>query len=202
MIRFGIKYENLIKANKEHPIDEAYKLILAIKDPWESLDSIIDFVRRWDFRVPIRNNENKIKEFLLGVKTEFVALEKFNIEDLDFNSQNINYIKYIFNKLQEIGLQGPKRKVRLGSTGASKLMHGINPNLFVMWDKGICDYYGCYPNATGYIHFMELMQQEIREILKERGKEKIIKETGVSLPKLLDAYNWSHYSTSRSMGNK
>ena len=109
MIRFGIKYENLIKANKEHPIDEAYKLILAIKYPWESLDSIIDFVRRWDFRVPIRNNENKIKEFLLGVKTEFVALEKFNIEDLDFNSQNRSlHIGQVLTVLPH-----PKRRVFL-----------------------------------------------------------------------------------------
>ncbi len=202
MIGFNIKYDELLEASKAHPPDEAYQLVLSNKAAWNNLDNIVAFVRRWDSRVPIRNNENSLKNSLLQVKDEFGALEKIGIENLEFNQQNVSNIKSIFKMLHDTTLQGTKRQVTLGSIGASKLMHGVNPNLFMMWDNGICDHYGCYPNETGYIHFMWLMQQEIREVLKEHPKEEMRKETGVSLPKLLDAYNWSKHSTSKSLKNK
>ena len=120
-----MKYNELINAHKEKvfQLDKAYiELILPIinKDSWEHLDSIFDFVRRWNRRVPIEKNKEKIKKVILNLKNEFKSLEKYNIENLEFNSRNINKIRNIFNKFS---------KTVLKSTGTTKLMFGINPNL-------------------------------------------------------------------------
>lgn len=192
-----MKYNELISAHKEKifQLDKAYiELILPIinKDSWEHLDSILDFVRRWNKRVPIEKNKEKIKKVVLSLRNEFESIKKYNIENFEFNLENINKLKNIFDKLSETVLK---------STGTTKLMYAINQNLFVMWDKGICIKYGFYPNSTGYIHFMKLMQEQIKEILKEHNKEKLIEETGRTLPKLIDEYNWINYSTSKMLNN-
>ena len=188
-----MEYKNLIKAHKKKvfKLDKAYnELILPIKDKnsWRNIDSIIDFVRRWNRRVPIEKNKEKIKKVILNLKNEFKSLEKYNIENLEFNSRNINKIRNIFNKFS---------KTVLKSTGTTKLMFGINPNLFVMWDKGICNKYGVYPNSAGYIIFMKIMQKEIKEVLKKHNKKDLIKETNRTLPKLIDEYNWINFRTSK-----
>lgn len=188
-----MKYEDLINSNRaeEFQLDKAYKeLILPIKNPLENVDSIIEFVRKWNRRVPIGKNKDKIRGVVISLKKEFETIKHCNLEDFVFTPENIEIIKGIFDELSTTVLK---------FTGTTKLMHGMNPNLFVMWDKGICIHYGFYPNSTGYIHFMRRMQEEIQEILKYHSKKEIIRDTGVSLPKLIDEYNWLNFRTSRSM---
>lgn len=189
---FNITYEDLIRANKskDENFDDAYKPLLDIKDPWENLDLIIDFVRRWNTRVPIAKNGEIIKDVLLNLKGEFETLKYYSLEDMEFNSVNIMSIKNIFSKLSETVLK---------YTGTTKLMHGINPCLFVMRDQGICMHYGCHHNSTGYIIFLKLMQEQIQRIFKEHDKKDMITETGRTLPKLIDEYNWMNYRTSKSI---
>ncbi|MGA1980191.1 MAG: hypothetical protein ABSG99_06485 [Sedimentisphaerales bacterium] len=185
-----IPYDELIKITNEHQPDEAYELVSPNEDPWCNLDSIIDFVRRWNKRVPIGKNKNKIKAVALNLREEFNAFKNCFIEDFDFTQKNAELIKAIFDTLSETVLK---------FTGTTKLMHGINPNLFVMWDKGICIHYGVYPNSAGYIIFMKLMQEEIRGLLKKYSKKEIIKNTNRTLPKLIDEYNWKNFRTSKSV---
>lgn len=196
MRKMEITYKDLLEAHESKMIgyDKAYvELILPIKDTWREIDSVIDFVRRWNSRVPVGKNKEKIKEIILSLKSEFDSLKDFNLETFEFNMENIRIVKKIFNTLS---------KTILKHTGTTKLMHGMNPNLFVMWDKGICITYGVYPNSEGYIIFLKLMQEKILGILKEKRKEYLIKKTGKSLPKLLDEYNWTHFKTSISIKNE
>jgi len=192
-----MKYEDLINSHRaeEFQVDDAYnkayrELILPIKDPWQNLDSIIEFVRKWSRRVPIGKNKDEIREVVISLKKEFETIKHYNLEDLEFTPKNRESIMKIFDKLSATVLK---------YTGTTKLMHGMNPDLFVMWDKGIGKHYGCAPNSMGYIHFMRLMQEKIQEILKNHSKEEIIEETGVSLPKLIDEYNWVNFRTSKSV---
>ena len=184
-----IQYDELMKITSEYQPGDAYNLVSSIKDPWDNLDSIIDFVRRWNKRVPIGKNKEKIKKTVSGLRGKFGAFKNIYIEDLNFTEENEKLIKGIFDELSCTVLK---------FTGTPKLMHAMNPNLFVMWDKGICIHYGVYPNSTGYINFMKLMQEEIERLLKERGRKEIIKNTNRTLPKLIDEYNWEHFRTSKS----
>ena len=189
---FNITYKDLIKAHNEFKLlkyDKVYEeLVSPIQDVWNDLDSIIEFVRRWTPRVQISKNKDKIKNVILDLKEKFCILNHYNLEDFEFTLENINIIKDIFDELS---------KTVLKFTGTTKIMHGINPNLFIMWDNGIYQKYGCYPNSTGYINFMKLIQEIIQDILKEQAKEDIIREINRTLPKLIDEYNWINYRTSR-----
>ena len=197
MIKFNISYEDLMKAHKEFQLskyDKVYEeLIIPNKDVWVDLNSIIDFVRRWTPRVSIGKNEDKIKEVVFSLKEKFLILNNYNLEDFEFTLENIKLIRNIFDELS---------KTVLKFTATTKLMHGINPNLFVMWDNGIYQKYGCYNNSAGYIRFMESMQEIVLEILKQYRKEDIIKETNRTLPKLIDEYNWINYRTSKYKNSK
>ena len=184
-----ILYDELVRITREYEPDNAYKLVLSVEDPWEDLDSIIDFVRRWNKRVPIGKNKGKIKKVVLSLRDKFSIFRNTPIENFGFTRENENIIRDIFDKLSSTVLK---------FTGTSKLMHGINPNLFFMWDKGICIHYGVYWNSAGYINFMKFMQEEIKGLLKEHRKEEIIGNTNRSLPKLIDEYNWERFRTSKS----
>ena len=198
--RSHITYNELVKAHqsKEIEFDKTYvDLISPIKDAWVKLESIIDFVRRWNSRVPIGKNKEKIKQVVLSLKTKFKDLENFNLETFDFSEKNISIIKDIFDELYKVKLKSAKATRLLKSTGTSKLLHGINPKLFVMWDKGICEHYGCSQNSAGYVLFLKMMKEEAISILKEQKKEVIIKQLGSAIPKLIDEYNWIHFRTSK-----
>jgi hypothetical protein len=184
-----IPYDKLMKIINKPQSDDAYKVVL-LEKPWDNtnLDLIIDFVRRWNKRVPIRKNKNKIKKVVLSLRGKFDVLKNCCIENFSFTEKNKKLVKSIFDALSETALK---------ITGTAKLMHGINPRLFVMWDKGICGHYGVYPNSAGYINFMKLMQEAINELLNEHGKREIVKKTNRTLPKLIDEYNWKYFSTSK-----
>jgi uncharacterized Fe-S radical SAM superfamily protein PflX len=70
-----IPYDELMKIANEHQSDEAYEIVLSNKDPWRNLDSIIDFVRRWNKRVPIGKNQNRIKAVVLNLRERFNILK-------------------------------------------------------------------------------------------------------------------------------
>ena len=95
MSEIKITYDDLIEAHKSKDMgyDEVYsELILPIKNPWEEIDSIIEFVRRWNSRVPVGRNKDKIKEAVLTLKNEFDSLKHFNLEDFEFNTENTRLI--------------------------------------------------------------------------------------------------------------
>ena len=135
-----ITYDELMKIISEYQSNDAYDVVLLSK-PWDddNLDSIIDFVRRWNKRVPIGKNKDKIKKVVLNLRKEFDVFKNCCIENFNFTQENTKLVKSIFDTLSETALK---------SIGTAKLMHGINPHLFVMWDKGICGHYGVCPNTT------------------------------------------------------
>jgi len=186
-----MNYNDLVIAHrsKELEFDKTYlELILPIKDSWVELDAVIDFVRRWNRRVPIGKNKDKIKRAVLRLKPKFQQLKKCSLDDFDFSEKNVALIKEIFHELSETALK---------STGTTKLLHGLNRDLFVMWDKGICEQYGCYQNENGYILFLRMMQDKARELIKEKTKAEVEKELGRTLAKLIDEYNWMNFRTSK-----
>ena len=74
-----MKYEDLVKAHNEPELrsDEAYKkYILPIKDVWKEQDKVIEFLRRWQTRMPVGKNKELIQKTVLGLKHEFQRMEE------------------------------------------------------------------------------------------------------------------------------
>lgn len=197
-VKFNISYDDLLKIHKKNKdFDKAYEPLLNVKDPWQDIDKVVDFVRRWDQRVPVGRNKDKIMNTLRSLKDKFSLLNGIELECFNCQPANLDLTEKIFKSLSEIKLRTSNRVIHLGSIGASKLMHAMNKCLFVMWDNGICKHYGVYPNEKGYLRFMETMQAVAINILKEHKKVEISKETNRTLAKLLDKYNWINFSTSK-----
>jgi len=100
------------------------------------------------------------------------------IKDKDFQDANFDGIKEVVEKIYTT-LSGVKG---VEYTGASKIMHLFNKNLFVMWDGYIRDGYGYKSDAEDYLNFQKHMQNKFRGV----GWDKPNK----TLAKAIDEYNY------------
>lgn len=94
---------------------------------------------------------------------------------------------------------------RYESTGASKIMHMISPNLFVMWDARIRVGVGVLAFGDGSAYsrrFLPKMQEWARDAVADCVRERNVSEAeavhllcpcGHTLAKVIDEYNWARF---------
>ena len=116
---------------------------------------------------------NNFKNVVHGLSPYFEEVKTETIESIEFQKYE-RQIKHIYDKLSEI--------VGVKYTGASKIMHLTNPNLYVMWDKYIRDSngYKC-EKAEDYLSFLVEMQKEFGHLKGNKNK---------TLAKCIDEYNY------------
>ena len=114
----------------------------------------------------------------------------------DFTKVNLNEIKdqiiELFDKLRETKFISKKGKLReAGSTTASKILHLVCPDLFIMWDSAIRTRYG-KNNGYGKDYFEFLMEMQRRVWKKLRFEiEKLQQKYGKKVTRIIDQYNWA-----------
>ncbi len=125
------------------------------------------FLNAWKCRML---NEPKsaqaIRKALHELLPYFGSVKRLRIETVNFDRKiSLNntwltvsqVIEQIYKRVREIGF-------RLGPTGTSKLLHVLQPKLFVMWDKKIRDNYknedsSISDNHKGYRIYLETVQR-------------------------------------------
>ena len=141
----------------------------------------------------VKNREQFLFEFkstFEECKPLFKQLENLDFRNTDFDAVQ-DIIKEIYNKLAKIN--------GVSYTGASKVMHLVNPNIFVIWDSYISGqkpkkYYKDLDiakngrkfkkyerNAEGYINFHKDMQITFKDI-KYNGER--------TFAKVIDEFNY------------
>ncbi len=151
--------------------------------------------------------EGKILQgLILMLSTWNFAYFRFHMKDFDLNSfekaikeRSMGYFKD--KRFEEIDLGDKEVKERIIKiysilssfngvrfVGATKVMHFLHPNVFVMWDRKIIRQYKAKTSPEGYIEFMKKMQ----EMYKKGDFENLDKS--VSIPRAIDIYNMSKYS--------
>ncbi|RLI77629.1 hypothetical protein DRP05_09555 [Archaeoglobales archaeon] len=137
-----------------------------------------------------------IYELLKGTNSVIEELKETSITTVDLSDSFIeNSIKTLYRKFSEV----------FGATGASKALHLLLPNLFVMWDDSIRkNYQVVVPNENEYLNFLKTVKDELVDFIKDcstkngldfEGAEKFIKEkTGVELTKLIDELNYLKFT--------
>lgn len=136
----------------------------------------------------------KFKTVLEDLESSYFRL----FRDKDFESvdlrdeQTVKAIKEIYKQLSDL------KEIRY--TGATKVMHLINPKVFMMWDAGIIKEYKkdksegkINEKPEGYVNFMRLMQR-----LWKENKFKGINLGKNTIPRAIDSYNWERYNTTKS----
>lgn len=154
-----------------------YPMFLKMMDKGLETEAMLFMLATWNFarfRYAIRTfNLSNFQRTLKNLEPVFkkIQKEKFRTINFDEHSQDI---KNIFNSLSKIkGIE---------KTGAPKLMHLKNPEVFVMWDGYIRNYYGFKKgDVKDYVEFLKLMQ-------KKYSKIKPI--TGRTTAKLIDENNY------------
>ena len=96
--------------------------------------------------------------------------------------------------------EGLKNIKHIGATISSKILSLYRPELFMIWDKAICEFYGFANNGVGYARFMLLMRDFAIELRRRHGNKKQSLEDFLSagervnwippIAKYLDEYNW------------
>lgn len=154
-----------------------YDMALEIVDQYPLQASII-ILATWNvsrFRFMVSNSEN-IANFVKAMDKCIPLFER--IKNYSFQSTNFDEIKEIIEYIYLI-LSAVKG---VEYTGASKVMHLLNKNLFVMWDGYIRDEYECGDTGEDYVDFLKQMQEKFKDIEWNMP--------GKTLTKAIDEYNY------------
>ncbi|MCY4528425.1 MAG: hypothetical protein OXD46_05260 [Chloroflexi bacterium] len=168
---------------------------------------LLSFANGWNARM--RASFEDIHSSLIKIEPDLEKLRGKTILDvclderIDGNSARF-LIKRCFATLKESG--GGSAVV-----GPSKILHIINPDLYVMWDTAIIEKYGCgkYILYTDFLRKMQsLANQVVCEVMEQ--DESHSRETAIAsltgcrhtLAKALDEYNYVNFTLPRLQGQK
>jgi hypothetical protein len=171
------------------------------------IERLILFLNQW--RTHYENSRATQQSLLEAIQSVFPLLQALEAESLmgvDFKRLLMpgttvsQAIEQIFERIASCGR-------RYESTGTAKIMHTINPGLFVMWDSSICGGYAV--NGHGYDHghrflprIQKLARNAIREYTQTQGgsqEQAIVAlcKCGHTLAKVLDEYNYTKFTLKR-----
>jgi len=159
------------------------------------------FLISWGMnRVVRRKNLNwrEITETLRKLEPKFALLRgKRFLDSKLFDDDVCKAIKTIYGDLDPYPY--------LGSTTISKILHLLNPEIFVMWDGAIVNGYHRKNKkvnhlANGYVEFLKDSQRKFFKMCDDVGKttdvmEKELKSkhSNRTIANLIDIYNWKKY---------
>jgi hypothetical protein len=156
----------------------------------------------YDIALNLLNKGFEIEAFFLILATWNFAMFRYVVKEFDINSFKEIIKKKcnpIFEKLRDkelktVNFDEIEKEVKeiytilsdikgVKYTGASKLMHLKNPNLFIMWDSYIKRNYGFYKGtAEDYINFLKKMQDMFKGVAWNNKNK--------TLAKAIDEYNY------------
>ncbi len=135
----------------------------------------------------LKDHKYELEEAIKWIAAECTALLTEDLRSINIR-QHRNLILGCFKRFNQIE--------RIGPTGTSKALHIINPHLFMLWDQYIRKAYGCNSDAAplDYLEFTQLMQRLSEDITPAKWGSICGKCDGVSVPRLLDQYNYVRYT--------
>lgn len=182
-----------------------YEIAMNILKDNRVIDSIKVILLSWNMRPYLgkvmskKKLEEQISNFLENHEKEIELLKDREICTIDFN-KHVDKIKKLYKDLTNLEY--------IGSTGASKFLHILNRDLFVMWDGDIMNrYHKEHPKHTKgseecYLEFLKDMQELTNKLLveiEEKGhltpKDYLLEQLSrdkyeITLAKVLDEYNY------------
>jgi hypothetical protein len=206
-------YKNLIKAKRldrsmndetSKKARESYVQVLKSRN----VDDILEFLKKWRIRVKI--DRRRLERAIQDNRSTLSHLNgrEYQIANVDLKNPKI--------RDAVIGLfETFSRKVSIGRhtyTGASKILHVMVPNLFVMWDDAIRCAYACRgqnaEHSEDYFTFLKRTQHELKEALRSYGiqhscsdeeamrriSEELFEPGYDSVSRLIDCYNYQKFT--------
>ncbi|MBD3263037.1 hypothetical protein GF374_01515 [Candidatus Woesearchaeota archaeon] len=168
--RRGSLYDDAVQIADEYPL-QAAELILATWNPSQ-------------FRDFIDESPAKLKDVIEDAEPLLLDLEDngVDISNVDFDDIGDD-VKQLYSNLSVIkGVE---------YTGAAKVMHILDREVFVMWDRNIRKAYKVGTDDESYLSFQRMMQKEVKDIVKNINWPLRNEQT---LAKAIDEYNYVKYT--------
>jgi hypothetical protein len=215
-----MKYKELVdstdKLEEEYDLTEciyfgAIEKLREIQNDLRKLDDVKDirrviklFLINWGNMNRVVGREGlkwkQLGETLRSLENEFRMLRGRKFLTINLNDATIAAaIKEIYSRLDPIPYLG-------SPTTISKILHLLNPEIFVMWDNSIVEKFHRMNHcinytSEGYLEFLKVAQKEIKEALDERQKETgksldeieqeiCLRYKSKTLARIVDEYNW------------
>lgn len=169
-----------IEEKEEDLRDEIYWWSLNLIEKGFKLEGIFLLLSTWNFAyfryAMIGFRLEEFKKILANCDFDFFKDKEFDTIDLS-DKHTTDKIKEIYSSLSQF--EGVKY------VGATKIMHLLNPRLFMIWDNKIIRHYKAKRTPEGYIDFMKLMQKMWKEGKYPKP------QNGETVPRAIDRYNWN-----------
>lgn len=181
----------------------------------EVVKKVVKFLNNWGcYLYTQQKNWSKMAENIKEAYRNSIpflqALESETLEDIVLNKKKIvegkeysneEILRRVFENFCNVGYN-------FRGVAASKILSLINPNLFVMWDQGICKAYGIKGYSEPYVRdnryvpeFFPIMKEKANLVIESlMKKNKCTRKEAIDiinnfkkyrpLAKLLDEYNW------------
>jgi hypothetical protein len=169
--------------------------------PFDEIEKLFHFIRSWDrfFRGEPKIFQKIYEEIHPIIK----SLKNENIVDANFGNEEFKAeIEGVFGRVADC-----TSIERYESTDASKILHTVLPNFFVMWDDEIKNWtvHGKNNGRAYAYEFLPLMQRELTEAIETCMTEKRLEGVDAikhicyqcgyqTLAKLADEYNYVRYT--------
>jgi hypothetical protein len=152
--------------------------------------AVVGFLNNWRMRLSCNIVPDKINNWYNADTKRVLEELPHSLLKVDFNkAHTVVNITTLFNSLDKI--------TGINDTGASKILHIIKPNIFVMWDNEIREHYlkdfQGKKNKAGskaYLFFMQKMQEIAIPICKEN--ENIASDLSMKLKRLYEGNLRNH----------
>lgn len=163
--------------------DKVYDWTLELVKEGKILQGLILMLSTWNFatfRYHMKKFRlNKFEKTLKECNFDYFKDKKF--EDMNFDNEEVKKnILEIYEALSSFN--GVKY------VGATKVMHFLCPEVFVMWDSYVIKYYKCGVSGEDYIAYLKKMQE-----MYKKGEFKKL-EKGVTIARAIDIYNIQNFS--------
>jgi len=197
------KYERRAKAYDEYFSKKQLEKWTAERIDIDEVSKLFDFIWKWD-----RNFKRNDEIFVTVFQDIFTIFDSIN--NYEFNKFHLNYnkimskVSQIFNKVALY-----YDDYRYQSTAASKILHAINPSLYIMWDskirEGILGHRDNRYSNDYSEHFIPKMVKNCNEIIQDFIVENNATDSdfydfvsgasdGKTITKLLDQLNFMTYT--------
>ena len=157
----------------------------------ELTDDIVWFLNRWACRLPARAASTGLSDW---IRTQTRTLEDqtdVSIFDPRVIRRQATYLR-LHDGLLRLKRQGVPN---MSDAAASKVLHQLNPALFVMWDRNIRPYADNYGSFVATMHALSCRLRDSAPAAAQADPEAFLQaELGYpvkkTMAKYLDEYNW------------
>lgn len=167
----------------------------------DEIEKLFRFVRSWDRF--FQGDPKTFQEIYNEIHPAIEKLKQEEVVDANLSGNELKeQLRDVFDKVANCTLVN-----RYESTDASKILHTILPNFFIMWDYEIRNWtvQGRRTGATYAFDFLPKMKEELEEAIATCMKEKHLSRAeaigyiqeqtgGQTLAKLADEYNYTKYT--------